>query len=75
MPCFPGKIHRKSLEIVNYYGDSKLLRHSIFSTAGSFGVVLANVPSFGFRAGGTSSETTLLETTFLGSLGDKRAVS
>ena len=34
---FLGKIHRKSLEIVSYDGDSKLLRHSIFSTAGSFG--------------------------------------
>ena len=27
----------KSPQIVNYYGDSKLLRRSIFSTAGSFG--------------------------------------
>ena len=32
-----GKIHRKSPQIVNFYGDSKLLRRSLFSTAGSFG--------------------------------------
>ena len=31
------KLHRKSPQIANYYGDSKLLRRSIFSTAGSFG--------------------------------------
>ena len=36
-PCFRGEIHRKSPQIVNYYGDSKLLRRSLFSTAGSFG--------------------------------------
>ena len=36
-PCFPGKIHRKSPQTVNYYGDSKNLRHSIFNTAGSAG--------------------------------------
>ena len=36
-PLIPGEIHRKSPQIVNYYGDSKLLRHSIFYTAGSFG--------------------------------------
>ena len=33
---FLGKIHRKSPQMVNYYGDSKLLRRSIFDTAGSF---------------------------------------
>ena len=32
-----GGIHRKSPQIVNHYGDGKLLRRSIFSTAGSFG--------------------------------------
>ena len=37
-PYFPGEIHRKSPQIVNYYGDSQLLRHIIFSTAGSFGL-------------------------------------
>ena len=34
---FLGKIHRESPQKANYYGDSKLLRRSIFSTAGSFG--------------------------------------
>ena len=34
-PCFPGKIHRKSPQlVVNYYGDRKLLRRSLLSTAG-----------------------------------------
>ena len=33
-PCFPRRIHRKSPQTVNYYGDSKLLHRSIFSTAG-----------------------------------------
>ena len=34
---FLGKIHTKSPQIVNYYGDRELLRRSIFSMAGSFG--------------------------------------
>ena len=34
------KIHRKSLQIANYYGDSKLIRRNIFNTAGSFGHVI-----------------------------------
>ena len=49
--CFPGEVHGKSPQIANYYGDSRLLRRSFFSTAGSFGkewfskrVVLADVP-------------------------------
>ena len=46
-PCFPGKIHRKSPQIVNYYGDSELVRRSIFNTTGSFGNRLCNVTVFG----------------------------
>ena len=37
---FPGKIHRKSPQIVSYYGDSKLVRRIIFYTAGSFGCLV-----------------------------------
>ena len=33
---FPGRIHRKSPQIGNYYGDRKLIRRSLFNTAGSF---------------------------------------
>ena len=29
-PCFPGENLQESSTITNYYGDSKLLRHSIF---------------------------------------------
>ena len=37
-PCFSwGKIHRKSQQIVKYYGESKLLRRRIFNTVGSLG--------------------------------------
>ena len=32
-PCFPGENSQE----ISYYGESTLLRHSIFSTAGSFG--------------------------------------
>ena len=35
-PSFPETIHRKSPQIAYYYGDSQILRRSIFSTAGSF---------------------------------------
>ena len=53
-PSFPvgGEIHKKSLQIVNlifYYGDRELVRHSIFSTAGSSGKanhVKASQPHF-----------------------------
>ena len=34
---FLGKMHMKSPQIANYYGDSELLKCSNFSTAGSFG--------------------------------------
>ena len=35
-PCFPWEIHRKSPRVANDYGDSKWLRRSHFSMAGSF---------------------------------------
>ena len=38
-----GENHRKSPQILNYYGDSKLLRRSIFSAAGSFLVFMGGV--------------------------------
>ena len=34
---FQGKFDRKSPQIVNYYGGRKVLRRSLFSTAGFFG--------------------------------------
>ena len=40
-PCFLGKSHRRSPQLVNYYGDSKSIRRSFFNTAGSFGCVVA----------------------------------
>ena len=36
-PCFQRKIHRRSPQIVKYYGDSKLIHRTIFNTARSFG--------------------------------------
>ena len=39
-PCFPGEIHRKSPQIVNYNGDRKLLRRIFFCTAGPLGTAL-----------------------------------
>ena len=38
-PCL-GKIHGKSPQIVNYYGDSELLRRSLCTTARSCGIAL-----------------------------------
>ena len=35
-PWFLGKIHRRSPQIVNQYGDSELIRRSILNTAGFF---------------------------------------
>ena len=34
---FPGEFHRRSPQIVNQYGDSELIRRSVFNTSGSFG--------------------------------------
>ena len=36
-PYFPGEIDKKSPQIANYYGDSKLLRRSILVWQGPLG--------------------------------------
>ena len=54
-----GKIHKKSPQIVNHHSDHRLIRRSLFNTAGSFGVALRSVALRFQGFGGMSQDNSL----------------
>ena len=67
-PCFPGENSQEnSPQIVNCYGDSELIRRSMFNAAGSFGKVTlegSEVSKRGWRTEGVGARKSFLCTPF-----------